>query len=220
MVDLVGNAGAVNVAAVPSPLVPGDHYVLNKLCNQLLPYMISGRRLRRQWIVRIASFYGYTGDMSAALAGLGIGTPIAALLSPKAADGRNALDVLRETLPQQWFVVGLVALLIWAGLRLFVQKEDVLARALLARECAQSMRTLRQNLWVALNESDPMPAITKIQKSVEDQVQNAIRNKAWPASWDPLPPAELIAKELQSAVNEIRTRFMNNWAPPPGPGAR
>jgi hypothetical protein len=198
-----------------SPLKADDHYVLKKLCTQVLPWMVSGRCLRRLWLIRVASFYSYTGDASAALAGLGIGTPIVALVSGKSSDGKNALEVIRETLPAQWFVVGVVALLVWLGLRLFVQKEDVLARALLARECAQSMRALRQELYVALADPNPMPMVTKIQKSVEDQVQNAIRNKAWPVSWDPLPPPELIERDLASTVNDIRATFMNSWAPPP-----
>jgi hypothetical protein len=199
------------------PLQPGDHYVLRKVSNQLLPWIICGRRLRSLWIVRLASFYGYIGDLAAALAGLGIGAPIAALISSgKAEPGKSALDVMREVLPPAWFVVGVIALVVWLALRLFIQKEDVIARALLARDCAHSMRALNQQLWIALADPNPMPAVTNIQKSVDDQVQNAIRNKVWP--WDPLPPSEEIASELTAATDELRRRFMNTWSPPP-PGA-
>jgi len=110
------------------------------------------------------------------------------------------------------FYVGVAALIIWVILRLVVQNEDIIARALLARDCAQSMRALRQQLWMALADPDPMPRITQIQRSVDDQVQNAIRNRVWP--WEPLPSPDTIAAELAAAVDEIRTTFMSNWAPP------
>jgi hypothetical protein len=217
MANALENAGVLvrpNVAA--SPLQTGDHYILRKLCNQVLPWIISGRRLRRHWLVRLATLYSYTNDMSAALAGLGIGAPIAALISSeKSSEGKGAVELLRDTLPAAWFGIGAAALVVWLALRLVVQREDVIARALLARNCAQSMSVLYQQLLVSLSASDPMQKITEIQRSVDDQVQNAIRNKVW--IWDPLPPQEVIADELKTAVDSIRTGFMTDWAPaPPG----
>ncbi|MFN3658315.1 MAG: hypothetical protein ACK4UO_13765 [Pseudolabrys sp.] len=198
-----------------SPLQPGDHYILQKLCNELLPWMISGRRVGRQWFVRTATFYGYGGDTAAALAGLGIGTPLAALVAGKTPEGKSAIEALRQVLPEAWMWVGGVALGVWVVLRLIVQREDIVARALLARDCAQSMKALRASLWTALPATDPMPKITEIQRSVDDKVQNAIKNKVWP--WEPLPSEELIQAELKLAVDEIRIKFMNKWAPaPPG----
>ena len=111
------------------------------------------------------------------------------------------------------FYVGVAALIVWVILRLIVQNEDIIARALLARDCAQSMRALRQQLWIALADQDPMPRITQIQRSVDDHVQNAIKNRVWP--WEPLPLPDAIAAELAAAVDEIRTTFMSNWTPPP-----
>jgi hypothetical protein len=214
MAQIADHTGVVVGVRPPSVLQPADHYILKKLANQLLPWMIGGLCLRRLWIVRLAAVYSYTSDLSAALAGLGIGAPLASLISGKA-EGKSAFDAIRETLPPQWFVLGAVALLVWLGLRLVVQREDVIARALLAKECAQSMSALRVNLIVALNKPDPMADIVSIQKSVEDQVQNAIRNKVWPTDWDPFPPNTLIAKELAAKVAEIRSKFMPSWNPPP-----
>jgi hypothetical protein len=200
--------------AVSSPLQTGDHYVLRKLCNQILPWLISGRRLKRLWFVRVGAFWSYTGDLAAAMAGLGIGTPLVALTSgKKTLDGKTGLDVIREVFPGQLFYVGAIGLIAWVILRLVVQREDIVTRALLARDCVQSMRALRQQLWISLSDADPMPRITLIQKSIDDQVQNAIKNRVWP--WEPLPPSEEIATELKSMIDEIRTRFMNGWAPPP-----
>jgi hypothetical protein len=171
--------------------------------------MITGRRLGRLWFVRLATIYGYTGDLAAALAGLGIGAPVVALMSGKQ-DG-NAFEVIRETLPAPWIAVGAAALVIWVMVRLVVQREDILSRALLARDCAQTMKGLRPELFVSLRQADPMPKITAIQKSVDDSVQNAIKNRVW--KWEPLPPQDEIADELKRAVDEIRTNFMHLWRP-------
>jgi hypothetical protein len=186
---------------------------MRKLYHQLLPWMISGRRLRKQWFVRLAAFWRYSGDLAAALAGMGIGTPVVALASGKTPEGKTAFDVVRDVLPESLFYVGVAALIVWVILRLVVQNEDIIARALLARDCAQSMRALQQQLWTALSDTDPMPKIAQIQKSVDDQVQNAIKNRVWP--WNPLPPPRVIAVELTAETQEIRAKFMNGWAPPP-----
>lgn len=199
---------------MPSPLRSGDHYVLRKLCDELLPWMIGGRRLTRQWFVRLAWVYGYGGDLAAALAGLGIGAPVAALATGKVPDGKNALAILHDALPGYWFVVGGVALVAWVILRLVVQRENAVARALLARDVTQSMKALYAELWRALAEADPMPKITEIQKAVDGKVQDAIRNSLW--QWDPPPPPETeIGDDLKSAVDQIRATFMARWAPPP-----
>jgi hypothetical protein len=36
---------------MPPHLEPDDHYVLRKLANELLPWMIGGRLVTRQWFV-------------------------------------------------------------------------------------------------------------------------------------------------------------------------
>jgi len=91
-----------------NPLRPGDHYILRKLCSELLPWMIGGRVARRQWFVVLAGVYAYGGELAAALAGLGIGGPIIAAFEEKEPPGQNALDTLRKTLPGWWFALGLL----------------------------------------------------------------------------------------------------------------
>lgn len=197
--------------ATPSPLQADDHYILRKLCIELLPWMIAGRRLGRRWFVMMSGFYAYVGDLAAALAGLGIGAPIAALATGKAESGQSALDTLRSTLPEGWFFVGLAALLAWIAIRLIVQKEDVTARALLARQCAQEMKGFHAQLFAALNSEDPRAQIKEIQRAVDDRVQNAIRSRVW--DWDPLPEDAKFSAELSAIVARIRVTHMRQWAP-------
>jgi hypothetical protein len=202
---------------VLSPLQPGDHYVLSKLCDELLPWMISGRRVGSQWFVYLAAFYAYGGDFAAAVAGLGVGAPIVAFAQGKLPSGQNALDVLRSALPPSLFVVGLAALFFWVVVRLVVQREEVVARALLAREFARSINALYAQLWQGLAVADPMPKIVAIQKSVDERVEDAIKNRVWPYDPAPPPPAH-IDGDLKKTVHQIRVQFMSRWAPPP-PGA-
>lgn len=140
----------------------GDHYVLQKLHNELLPWMIAGRWVKRQWFVGVSSVNSYLGDILAALAGLGIGSPLVQLLSGKIPEGKSALDVLHDSLPGPWFWIGVGALIAWVILRVVIKQENVVARALLAADCAQSMQKLYAQLFAALPDSNPMPRIAEI----------------------------------------------------------
>lgn len=111
-----------------SPLLPGDHQIMRKLAEELLPWMICGKMVKRQWFVRLNTFNAYAGDAAAALAGMGIGAPIISAFQGNVPAGQNAIEILRSTLPSGWFVVGLVALIAWFAVRLVVQREDVVAR--------------------------------------------------------------------------------------------
>jgi hypothetical protein len=205
---------------MPGPLLPGDHPVLVKLCDELLPWMIAARRVGRQWFVRLAAIFGYLGDFAAALAGLGIGAPIAALMQGNVAAGgtkdRSAIDVLHTILPAGWSWAGLAALIVWTILRLVIQRQDVLARALLAREYGNAINALYAQLYKALQSPEPMDGVLIIQKSVDDRVQDAIKKGYWPYS-PPFPPTEDIQQELATMAADIRTRYMSKWRnPPPG----
>ncbi len=199
---------------MPSPLLDTDHYILRKLCDELLPWMIAGKRVRNQWFVWLAGGYGYLGDFFAALAGLGIGSPIAALATGNPPEGKTAIDVLRSALPDGWFYAGLAALTLWVALRLVIQRQEVVARALLAKGYSRDMHALLQQLEGILRNPDPMPQISIIQKSVDDKVQDAIRNEVWPFE-PPLPTATEIDRELGALVSRFRTSYMPRWAQPP-----
>jgi len=202
---------------MPNPLRPGDHYILRKLCNELLPWMIGGRVARRQWFVVLSSVYGYGGELAAAFAGLGIGGPIIAAFEEKEAPGRNALDTLRETLPGRWFALGLVALALWVAIRIVVKRQDAVARALYARDCDKAMQKLYAELWHALPDANPLPRITPLQEALQRAVGDAIDKSVWP--WNPPQPrGRAMEVELQRQVGEIRASFMAGWSAPPAGG--
>jgi hypothetical protein len=197
-----------------SPLLPGDHAILRKLADELLPWMICGKKVKQQWFVRLSAVNAYIGDASAALAGMGLGTPVIAAFQGNVPSGQNAIEVLKTAMPSGWFYFGIVALAVWFVVRLIVQREDVVARALLAREYANNINALYKQLFEALSNSSPMPRILEIQKAVDARVNDAITRGFWPYD-PPFPPDEDIEAELKAAVDGIRTKFMSKWDPPP-----
>jgi hypothetical protein len=202
---------------MPGPILVSDHYILRKLCDEVLIWMIGSRSVRRQWLVRLAIVYRYGGDLAAALAGLGFGGQLARLFALKPPDNANASAALHDALSGSWFWFGVGALIAWVFLRLYAQNENIVARALLAQEHVQSMRALYAELWTALHDSAPMLRIIAIQRIVDTKVQDAIRTGIWP--WNPPPPPiEAISVALKVEVDRIGATWMDRWDPP-SPGA-
>jgi hypothetical protein len=191
-----------------------DHYVLRKLNNELLPWLIGGRRTARQKFVYLASVYAYGGEFATALAGIGIGTPVVALFRGKTADGSNAFTTLRNTLPGVWFWIGVLALALWLILRLVVKQQNAVDRRLYARDCGKTMQRLELDLQSALADPNPLQKIGPIQEAVMRAVHEAVEKDVWP--WrPPLPRAQEIDAELSSRIDDIRATFMSAWAPSP-----
>jgi hypothetical protein len=202
---------------MPTPLQPGDHYILHKLCNELLPWMIAGRAARRQWFVVLARLYSYGGELAAALAGLGIGAPVIAVFAGKGVDGENALVTLRRALPGPWFAIGVVALVLWIVVRLVVKQQNAVVRALYAQDCSKTMLRLSAELWNALPAPNPLPGLAPLQEAVQRAVGDAIDKDVWP--WNPPQPrGRAMELELARQISEIRTQFMTGWTPPPAGG--
>jgi hypothetical protein len=204
----------VNGASGNSLLQAGDHFVLRKLANELLPWLIGGQTLGKQWFVRLASTYNYIADIGAALAGLGIGSPIVKLMQGKAQDGENFFAVIRSALPPEWYAFAIVGGLVYVVMRVIIQQQNVTARALLAREYSRGFKASYAQLLQALAQADPMPQILVIQKSVDDRVQDAIKNEVWP--FEPLlPDNPAVRRRVNQDVVDFRTRYMGVWTPAP-----
>jgi hypothetical protein len=199
---------------VTSPLRPGDHRTLGKLCNEILPWVIGGYLLKKQWFVRVASGYGYARDVGAVVAGLGFGPGIFGLLQGKSSGNQNAFDVLRSSFPPQWFIPGVIGLCVYVVMRVVVSQQDVVARALLAKEYARSINASYFELTRALAKPSPMADIENWQRSIDDRVQDAIKNDVWPFD-PPAPRGPFVDKQLAIMVDEIREKFMPFWDPPP-----
>src|ERR1035438_4215580 len=67
-----------------------NHPVRRTLERDVLPYLFSARRLRRQWFFRLHALFGYTTDLVVALTVIGVSTPLLALLSAASGSGKEA----------------------------------------------------------------------------------------------------------------------------------
>jgi len=207
----MGAAAAPNIL----PTINVENYILQKLRTEMLPWLIAGRMLPREWFARIGTAYGYINDFTAALVGLGIGTPIGAVLSGKLKPGESAIGVIRSNLPSPVLPFAVVLLIAWIVLKVYVQRENVLERSLLARDCGQQLRKQQVNLYQILSKPEPMPDILRIQETIDRLIDNAMQNKIW--RWDPLPRPTEIEQELECMIDELRVKFASKWRGlPPG----
>lgn len=200
------------------PLQPGDHPALIFLHRELLPFLIAGRQVKRQWFVRLDGIYRYTGDLAAALAGLGLGGPlVGAFAKAGAANPQSDLwTKLTTQLGPTWVYVGIASLAVWVVIRVVVQNEAVSQRATLARQFALDNEAANAKLYEALRKTVPRDGILEIYRVTMDRVQTALAKAIWP--FDTFrPPALVFQAERDRLTGEIRESYMANWAePPPG----
>lgn len=197
-------------------MLPRDKDILRMLCDEVLPWMIAGRRARRRWFVTLATAYAYGGAIATGLAGLGIGTRLIASVKGTLPNGQNAVDVLSQALPGIWLYIGIAALVLWVVVGVVVQQQNVTDRALFARDCSKTMQKLYADLYDALEEPRPLPLIAPIKQAVRRARSEAIDKNVWPYN-PPQPRYSDIATELHRQIEDIRGRFTARWVEVVGP---
>lgn len=193
-----------------NPFQAADHYVLTKVGRQLLPYLVASPRVKWQPFVVVSQGYAYLGDIAAALAGLGIGAPFIGAAQNGLSEGVNLADVFGSG---PWAWLGILGVIAWIFIRLYVQREDVNARATAARAFVVAMNSLAFELHTALDEREPMPRIIDIQKRINAKVQEAMDGQIWP--FQPLPDDMRHRRDLFNRIDGIRRRQMPDWADAP-----
>lgn len=193
----------------PSDLLPNDHYILHKLHDEVLPWLVAGGRIRRRWFVVLSIVWAYLGDASAALAGFGLGTPLIKAITEVAKGGTDIAQAAAATLPPGWRWAGVAGALLWATIRLVNQREDVTKRAVIAREFVLVIRELNTQLHRVLTGPTPLPEIAVIQKRLATKVDEAMHARVW--EWEPFPKDAKFQREVAERTAEIRKSNMANW---------
>jgi hypothetical protein len=201
-------------------LQAGDHPALVFLHRELLPFLIAGRKVRRRWFVRLDRGYRYTGDLAAALAGMGLGGPLIGAIAhstdPGHGPGADVGTRLTEQLGRQWGIVGVVAVVVWVVVRLVVQNENIAQRATLAKQFAVDNEISFGKLFEALRGPKPRDGILEVHRATMDRVQTALTKDIWPFETYRPPPAA-VQPELNELTDEIRTNHMRHSnSPQPG----
>ena len=183
-----------------------DHYVLRKLANELLPWMAAGALLRRRWFVHVARLYTYGSELITAAGALGIGSSVIPAFKGTGAKGFDIATAFSGA----WFWPGVICLIGWTVLRILIVREDVVAKAIFAHDCALAMQKFQHDLDKALPNPDPWPEIAPIRVAIVRKVDEAIDRGIW--RWTPpFPETPDIALEVTRRITDIRARFGHNW---------
>ena len=184
-----------------------DHPVKRTLERDVFPYLVSARRLRKQWFYRLHAIFGYTTDLVVALAAIGISSPFLRLLiSTGTADATGKPPTLGSVLgsvPPVLVYPAAVVILTWVVLRVAFNREEGQKRAVLARNCTKVLQQAEAGLPTALATADPMPALTEmLEKRIRPTVDRNIQESSWP--WLPFAPS--IDDDVRKEVGDLVTR--------------
>ena len=191
-----------------------DHPVKRKLRGEILPYLVSSQSLPRQWFYRLHAVFGYTTDILAALAGIGVTTPLLQLLAPTPASGDEGLNAslpsALTTLPHWLYVPMAACVIAWIVLRVGFNREEGQKRAVLARSCRQTMKQAEARLHRILIKPDPMPELTSlVEELLVPTVDRNVQENSWPWS-GPDPDAD---PEVEKQLAKLCEKYEINWAP-------
>jgi len=188
--------------------MPG-HPVKRTLERDVLPYLVSAKRLRRQWFFILYLIFGYATDLVVALGAIGITAPVLVLLTGTDKD-KPSLATALSPVPSWLYFPAFILVLVWIFLRVTFNREDGQMRAVLARSCIQVLREAEGHLPNALSKSDPMPALTELlEKTIRPTVDRNIQENSWP--WTPFAPR--IEAEVDAKLNKLCGTYERDWAP-------
>jgi hypothetical protein len=199
-----------------------DHPVKRTLQRDVLPYLVSARQLKKQWFYRLHTVFGYATDIVAALAAIGIATPLLTLLGSTAStgDAANKSPTLVNALgsvPSVLVYPAALLVVIWVIMRVAFNREDGQKRAVLARSCTQILQEAEAGLPKALRARDPMPALTDmLEQKIRPTVDRNIVEKSWP--WLPFAPS--IDTVVEKEVKKLCTSYEEDWDPVKDPALR
>ncbi len=192
-----------------------EHPVRRTLKRDLLPYLVTGRRLHRQWFYRLHHIFGYTTDLVVALSTVGVSAPLLAMLGPSGPPNAGgappaSMTSVLQSVPSWLMVPTAMGLALWLFLRVAFNREDGQRRAILAKNCHRILRKAEASLPDILSAPDPMPAITKLlEKNIRNPVDQCVFDEAWP--WLPFAPG--IEAEVDREVEALCSKYEGDWTP-------
>lgn len=197
-----------------------DQQVKRTLERDVLPYLVSARKLEKQWFYRLHTLFGYTTDLVGALAAIGVSTPFLILLTTKDADAAGATPSLASVLagiPSFLVYPAAIVIIGWVILRVAFTREEGQKRAVLARSCIQNLRQAEADLHNLLRARQPLASLTEmLEKRIRPTVDRNIQETSWP--W--LPFAPNIQRDVQADLNSLLTLYEADWVPGSEPDLR
>jgi hypothetical protein len=191
-----------------------EHPVKLKLQNEMLPYLVTARRLDKQWFYRTHLLFGYTTDILVVLTAIGVISPVYSEIfaTNRQAGNATSFSVLTNAFPSDLYYLILFLVLVWTFLRVAYSRENGQERAVMAKSSQRVMRGVEAELPHVLGNPNPMPDITKLcTESIWPTADRCIQEKAW-TSWrpsDPLPPD--IEREVKSNLEDLCRKYESQW---------
>jgi len=199
-----------------------DPQVKRTLERDVLPYLVSARKLKRQWFYRFHTLFGYTTDLVVALAAIGVSSPLFNLLAAKdagadAADKTPTLASALAGIPSFLVYPALLVIVAWVIIRVAFTREEGQKRAVLARSCIQNLREAEAELHKLLRVRRPLASLTEmLEKRIRPTVDRNIQESSWP--W--LPFAPNIQADVQKELNSLCSLYEEEWEPGSEPDIR
>jgi hypothetical protein len=199
-----------------------DPQIRRTLERDVLPYLVSARRLKRQWFYLLHTVFGYTSDLVVALAAIGVSSPLIGLLNTKDAgpDATNKLPSLASALsgiPPFLVYPAVIVIVAWVIIRVAFVREEGQKRAVLARSCIQNLREAQADLHRLLRVKHPLAGLTEmLEKRIRPTVDRNIQENSWP--W--LPFAPNVEADVRKELNSLCALFEEDWEPSNEPDLR
>jgi hypothetical protein len=196
------------------------HPVRQSHRRNVLPYIVTGRQLPRQWFYRVHAIFGYTTDIVVALATVGVASPLLAVLggqSPHKDGPSPTLGLALSSVPLWLVFPTMLFLAAWIVLRVAFAREEGQKRAVLAKSCFRVLREAQASLHSVLSKPDPMPGLTELlEAKIRPTVDRSIQEGAW--LW--LPFADNIATEVDKLLETLCNLYEEQWLPVEAPAMR
>jgi hypothetical protein len=192
------------------------HPVEHKLKYVICPYLITAQRLKKWRPMQVYTFYFYCGEIFVLLAGFGLANPIVAFLAhgelariPEySSDPQTIIQFLGSGYSA---ALGILLLLTWGILKIYIRKEELEKRCNLLRSCLLQCSQFTIKVRSAIDQGNPMPALTDIHLKLSDLVERNSIERAWP--YDGPEPG--IQKIVNDYCDEMIAPFKEHWEEPP-----
>jgi len=187
-----------------------EHPVARKLGQDILPWLVAPRHLRRTWWYVLGQFYIWLSGMLTAVLAAGFTFATVRKAKDQMSSGGIAIeDILSDPVTN----IPLLCLLLVHVVKVAVLKLHLVERVTAADLCLKQVRNACGTLHVALASASPMRQLDELYESlIAPTVQRA--NNEEPSSLGGLEPAVGVMVD-RAAARYVRLYGARREAPPP-----
>jgi len=188
---------------------------IERKIHDFSPYLVTARYHNKWFPYRVYVGYSYLGELAVLLAGLGLASPVSALIARASAAPVANSGTAAQSIGQLGWGAFLL-LVVWLCVKVYVQQESLEKRCSLLTSYRRQCRQIEFELGEALRASDPMPELIQLKARLRDLIDRSIAEDAivgvgvddrWSGEWERFS-------------NDLITRHSANWSPAPNTDRR